>query len=300
MNESLRSSKERHYSLLVLLAAMLWGTTGTAQSFAPAGTSPLSLGSVRLAIGGAALLLYSLLRGSEIKKELWLRPAVLLSALAMAAYQLFFFAGVLKTGVAAGTMVTIGSSPIFAGGLAFFFSGERPKLRWILATLISILGCILLIGGGSQIHLNGLGIVLNLSAGFSYALYAALSKDLLAHHSPEAVTGTIFSVGALLLSPFLFFYDLTWLRDLSGLGAALHLGLLATALAYILFSHGLAHISFPKAVTLTLGEPLTAAALGIFLLREELSALSGLGMLLVFSGLLILTVGPAKESPDPL
>ena len=38
---------------LVLLAAMLWGTTGTAQSLAPATLSPYWVGALRLVIGSA-------------------------------------------------------------------------------------------------------------------------------------------------------------------------------------------------------------------------------------------------------
>ncbi|HFQ93738.1 MAG TPA: hypothetical protein ENK32_06995, partial [Anaerolineae bacterium] len=39
----------------VLAAAVLWGTTGTAQAFAPAGAHPLSVGAMRLLVGGVAL-----------------------------------------------------------------------------------------------------------------------------------------------------------------------------------------------------------------------------------------------------
>lgn len=39
----------------VLAAAVLWGTTGTAQALAPTGASPLAVAAMRLAIGGAAL-----------------------------------------------------------------------------------------------------------------------------------------------------------------------------------------------------------------------------------------------------
>jgi drug/metabolite transporter (DMT)-like permease len=41
---------------LVLLAAVLFGTTGTAQALGPDGTSPLTVGASRIAIGGAALV----------------------------------------------------------------------------------------------------------------------------------------------------------------------------------------------------------------------------------------------------
>lgn len=48
---------------LVLAAAALWGTPGTAQSFAPPGVSPLAVGVVRLVLGGVLLLLLAWGRG---------------------------------------------------------------------------------------------------------------------------------------------------------------------------------------------------------------------------------------------
>ena len=45
----------------ILMAAMLWGTTGTAQAFAPAGFDPMVIGFLRLAIGGVSMLLIVLM-----------------------------------------------------------------------------------------------------------------------------------------------------------------------------------------------------------------------------------------------
>lgn len=286
---------ETFFSILVLAAAMLWGTTGTAQSFAPSGASPLSVGSVRLAVGGTALLLYAWYQGALVGKAIWLKGSTFLAAGCMAAYQLFFFAGVLKTGVAVGTVVTIGSAPVFAGLISLLLRRGNPGWKWAGATLLSVIGCVLLITGGQKLAVNLIGIVLALGAGVSYALYAAVSKELLTTYTPEAVTGVVFSIGALLLSPFLFFYDLAWLKTVQGVGVALHLGLIATALAYVLFSYGLAKIPFPKAVTLSLAEPVTAAALGLFLLHEKLSLVSQVGMLFVFAGLVILSLAGLRN-----
>ncbi|KGK81129.1 transporter [Desulfosporosinus sp. HMP52] len=282
---------ETFFSSLVLAAAVLWGTTGTAQFFAPPGVSPLSIGSVRLAVGGAALLFFAWQRGALVENSLWFKGTTFLAAGCMAAYQLFFFAGVLKTGVAVGTVVTIGSAPVFAGLLSLILRRENPGMKWTAATLLSVIGCILLITGGQKLAMNPIGVILALGAGVSYALYAAISKELLMSHPPEAVTGIVFFIGALQLSPFLFYYNLEWLKTIQGAGVALHLGLVSTALAYVLFSHGLAKIPFPKAVTLSLAEPVTAAALGLFLLKEKLSILSEVGMILVFGGLVILSLG---------
>ena len=41
--------------LAVLVAAMLFGTTGTAQVLGPDGTTPLSVGAMRLIVGGIAI-----------------------------------------------------------------------------------------------------------------------------------------------------------------------------------------------------------------------------------------------------
>ncbi len=48
---------------LILLAAMLWGTTGTSQALAPTGANPVVIGALRLAVGGAALLVLAWVRG---------------------------------------------------------------------------------------------------------------------------------------------------------------------------------------------------------------------------------------------
>ncbi|WP_312085693.1 EamA family transporter, partial [Exiguobacterium sp.] len=41
--------------LLILLAAIFWGTTGTSQAFAPEDAHPIAIGAVRLAVGGLFL-----------------------------------------------------------------------------------------------------------------------------------------------------------------------------------------------------------------------------------------------------
>ncbi len=99
---------------LVLLAACLWGTNGTAQALAPAGAQPIIIGTLRIALGGLTLLVIALSQGSLRDGKHWPFWPTLLGALSMAAYQMFFFAGVARTGVAIGTIVGIGSTPILA------------------------------------------------------------------------------------------------------------------------------------------------------------------------------------------
>ena len=278
-------------SLLVVLAAVLWGTTGTAQALAPAGASPVSVGSLRLLIGGAALLFFALARHDVPPLRDWPLPMILLTAGFVAVYQLCFFAAVDRTGVVIGTIVGIGSAPVMAGILSWALVHERPGARWTVATLLAISGCALLMLLRGEIALDLAGILLALGAGLSYALYTLTSKRLLETLPPDAVMGIVFSIGALLLLPLLFGADLRWVRVGSGLWVVLHLGLIATGLSYILFARGLRQVPAARAVSLSLAEPLTAGLLGILLVGERLTLPALLGIALLLSGLIWLAFG---------
>jgi hypothetical protein len=116
----------------VLGAAVLFGTTGTAQALGPAATTPLGVGAARLAVGGIALLTVLPLLGHPVREAtaLWRTRAGLAAGACTALYQLAFFAGVSRAGVALGTLVTIGSGPVLGGpaGTAAARRTARPAL----------------------------------------------------------------------------------------------------------------------------------------------------------------------------
>lgn len=275
--------------LAVLLGAMLWGTTGTAQAFAPATANPLTIGAVRIAIGGMVLLAVSFFRGNLKLDKSWPMLPTFIGALGIAAYQPFFFTAVQKTGVAIGTVVAIGSSPIMAGILSWVIRKEKPEKKWYLATVIAITGCTMLFAPDSGQSASLIGVIFALGAGLSYALYATVSKQLLDKYPSDLVVAIIFSLSAIFLAPILFIHKPIWLLETSGLLVALHLGVFTAALSYLLFSSGLAKMPVSTAVTLTLAEPLTAAFLGIFLVGEKLVLSSLLGIGLLFIGLVVLS-----------
>jgi DME family drug/metabolite transporter len=276
---------------LVLSAAVLWGTTGTAQALAPESATPASVGSIRLVLGGAALLAYALWRGAFRGGGSWRWQSTLAAALSIAAYQICFFAGVARTGVAIGTMVGIGTSPILAGVIGFIVRGERPVRQWGIATALAILGCSLLLASGGSIQVDPLGILLAVAAGGAYALFTVTSKGLMEGNPPEAVMAVTFCLGAVLLLPVLFSADLSWLAQPRGIAVALHLGLVTVGVAYSLFARGLSLVPVAVAATLTLAEPLTAGLLGVLVLGEPLNLMAGAGILLIFAGLAWLSIG---------
>ena len=112
---------------------------------------------------------------------------------------------------------------------------------------------------------------------------------MLDHAPADLAVAAVFGLGACLMLPILVGADLSFLTNWRGIAVVLELGLFATALAYILYTRGLADVPIPTAVTLALGEPAVAILLGILVLGERLDAVAWVGMGLVFTGLLWLT-----------
>ena len=280
------------------MAACLWGTNGTAQALAPPGAQPIIIGTLRIILGGAALLAFAAWRKTLRDGRHWAILPTLIAAVSIAAYQIFFFAGVARTGVAVGTIVGIGSTPILAGPIGYLVRRERPSRYWAIATCLGIIGCALLIVAGEQIHINLLGIFLAICAGGSYAVFTTLSKGLIEEHAPEAVMADTFSIGAVLVAPLLLTADLSWLAEASGMLIILHLGVITAAVGYTLYARGLRLIPVSTTATLTLAEPLTAGLLGVFFLHEPLTGSAFLGILLIFSSLVVLSAERVEPSPQ--
>lgn len=276
----------------ILVAAMLWGTAGTSQVLAPAGATPVAIGTIRLAVGGVVLLFYALYKNSFTIQRTWSIPLVIVSSSFVAAYQVCFFTGVAKNGVAIGTMVGIGSSPIFAGILGFTIRRETLPGTWYVATPLAIAGCLLLVLPGHGTQVNVLGILLALGAGLLYACYTVSIKGLLKNCGSDIAVALVFCLSALMLMPCLFFYDFNWLISFNGIIIAAHLGVITIAISYILFVRGLKDVEVGTAATLSLAEPLTASLLGILLLHEKLMVVDYMGMSLLFLGIITLVTMP--------
>lgn len=279
---------------LVLLAAVLWGTTGTAQTYLPQNAQPLTIGASRLAIGGFSLLFIMIVM-KKINFSKWPWKETIVAALCMALFQPLFFTSVRVTGIAIGTVVAIGSAPIFSGLIEWFFLKLRPSRAWVMATAMSVIGCSLLFLNKDALTVNPLGVTLSLIAGFVFAIYTIVSKALLAKVEAIPAVAMTFSISAIILMPFLFIFDSSWVTDPTNIATILYLGVMTTSVAYILYLTGLQKVPSSSAVTLSLGEPLTAAVLSVFIVGEVLSAISWIGVLLLLGGIIVLTLSGRKR-----
>lgn len=283
--------------LLIVGAAVLWGTTGTAQDLGDVDASPVAVGTVRILLGG--LLLALLASRSPRPTGPW--PAYVVGAVAVAGYQASFFAAVDRSGVALGTLVAIGSGPVFTGIAALLASGERPVSRWYAATGLAVVGCGLLLAPGGDSALDAAGLGLALAAGLSYAVYTVAAKTVLDRDVPgPTVMAAFFVGGAVLLLPALLVADTGGLLSGRGIAMELWLGVSTTALSYLLFSAGLRRLRASTVATLSLAEPLTAAVLGVLVLRERPGVTAALGAALLLSGLVVISASRAAPLvPEP-
>jgi DME family drug/metabolite transporter len=297
-------------AIAVLLAALCFATTGTAQALADVDASPLSIGAARILIGGGILGAIALAarprmpRTAPSAQAAVARPAsawviVAIGALGVLAYQPTFFAGTLLNGVAVGTVIALGSAPIVTGILDALIRRRMPSVRWGTATAIALVGVVLvsgLVGGAGDAGVGPLGIFASLAAGASYALYALASKLLMDRGwSFQAAMGTVFGVAAIASLPILLASSPAWLLTPAGLALALWLGVVTTAIAYLLFGWGLRRLAPTTVATLTLAEPLGATLLGVWVLHEQLTVVSAIGLVVLAAGLVVLSLPSAGK-----
>ena len=256
---------------------------------------------MRLAFGG--LLLWA-----------WKRPTLRwppvplgLAVAAMAAYQPLFFSGIDRAGVAVGTVVGIGASPIAGGVLGRLLRHERLGRRWWAATALGLAGAALLAtaGGDNTGDDVVVGLALAAGAGVAYAVYVAASAALLDEPGarPDHVAAAVLGLAGVVLVPVALSSDLDWLPDGDGGGGgvalAAWLGIVTVAVAYPLLTRGLDAVGVGVTATLTLAEPATAALLGLVVLDEDLPARGWLGLVLVAGGVVTATTGARAESRKP-
>lgn len=276
---------------LVLLAAALWGTTGTAQTFASGELSASWFGALRLVVAALFFALYAVAtQRGRFRPGLGTHlPAlpVLAAGLCMAVYNLAFFAGVRSTGVAVGTAVALGSGPVWAGLLQAVLLRRVPARPWWLGTGVAVAGGVLMtLGGSARMHISLGGVLLCLVSGLAYAAYSLLNQQLVRTASSAAVTFSAFTVAAVLAVPAAWWDGGRPSLQAADVAAVAYVGVVTAGVAYLLFSHALRHISAATGVTLALGEPVMAFALAVVVVGERPGALALAGLLLVLAGVL--------------
>ncbi|WP_106746642.1 DMT family transporter [Yoonia maritima] len=280
----------------VLLAACLWGTTGTVQTLLPGDREPVAVGALRLAFG-ALFLLGLAVANRESRKAFHLLPPaeVVIAGIAIGGYNLLFFYAVSLSGVGIGTALTIGSAPLWATLWEIFVGRKLPGKMRTAGQCVSIIGVGMLGLVGTTAEGSVFGIILALGAGACYACYSLATSRMTQRAPTTTIAAATFSIAAVITLPALLFVPLGWLADPSAWVGVVFLGFVATGLAYAFYTWGLMHIAASTAVTLALAEPVTAWLLATFFVGETATMQSVIGAVLVLLGLIIVTCIPVAS-----
>ncbi len=273
--------------ILVVLAAVLWGTSGVATKaiYAITNMDPISVAAFRLVLG-APLLLISFRCTAGFRSFRVARSDLALMVLVGAAIgisQALYFAAIARVGVAIATLVTVCIAPVLVCLCSRALLRERltPALAGALAC--ALIGTALMVGagqnelGGGQAVAVG-GILLALASAVSFAAFILLSRLIANRYHPLHSIAIAISIGAVLLvgisaanTGIHVGYSLpVW-------ALLLYLGVVPTALAYALFFHGMEYATAGEASIASLAEPLAATGLALVLFGERLGTLGFLG-----------------------
>lgn len=152
--------------LFVIVAAVCFGTTGTAQAYGPDAASSCAVGLTRIVAGGALLGLVAWWVAGRSGVRTLTRPTrsqawiVLVGGGAVLAYQPAFFAGARLNGVAIAAAVMLGAAPVLTGLLEWVVTRQIPPRVWFVATACAVAGVVLISGllesSGDAISVRGL------------------------------------------------------------------------------------------------------------------------------------------------
>lgn len=287
---------DRFGLLLVMFAAILWGTVGVVVQniYAQSVTNPLSIGFFRLGISVPLLFIACFgIKGRQMfqiaKRDLAL---MVLGGVTIAFSQVCYFASIGYIGVAAATLISICTAPIGVALLASLLLRERFTLAILLALILAVGGTVLLVDVQTdRIYLQSqtiLGIFFALSSALGTASFNLCSRILARHNHPlQSLTIGMFA-GAIFLFVIASISGLAIEYSFIGWISLFYLGTVTTALGYLLYFSGMRHTPATVASIIILLEPLTSTILAWWLLGEKLSESVIVGGILLLIAIAIL------------
>ncbi len=290
---SVARSDARRGLLLIVLTAVLWGTVGvtTKSLYQLSDANALSIGFFRLLVSTPVLLLACWL---TLGRGAFRIPArdllgMMLIGVAMAFYQVCYFAAIARVGVAIAVLITLCTAPVMVALISAVLLRERISRPVLQALLCALVGTVMLVwvgpgaAGSSGRTLSG--ILLALGSALGYTIITLCSRSLAGRYHPLQPISVGFGAGALMLLPFALATGLTVSYPPAGWALLVYMGLVPTALAYVLFLAGMRHTTATVATIATLIEPLTSTALAWLLFGEQLGPLGLLGALLLLGAI---------------
>ncbi|MCI8332875.1 MAG: EamA family transporter [Clostridiales bacterium] len=285
--------KQRTGLFFIILAAMLWGTIGTAtRLFSAAGLSSLSLIFYRSCVTALLLFVVLLLKDPALLK-IRLRDLWMFIGSGIVSFFLFNVCYMFSIGLnsIAASAILLYTSPIFVMLFSVMFLHERFTAQKGIALVLAFGGCVLVSFGGA-LRMSLPGLALGFGSGIGYALYSIFGAVALKRYHTLTITFYTFLFASLASA-----FTTDFVSDVALFGAKPQLLLLvilyavwSTTLPYLLYTAGLSCINATIASIISTIEPVVAAILGFFVFGEQLSLAALLGMALVLASIFLLNV----------
>ncbi|QCV88174.1 EamA/RhaT family transporter [Acidipropionibacterium jensenii] len=291
----------------VLVAGMLWGTTGTVAHHAPPGSDPMLIGLSTFGFGGLILMSTRPRRTLALLRERRALPLLAVGAVGVLGYACFYYWSLDLIGVAAGDALALASGPVWAGVLEMVVDRRPPGWVWLGVVSVPVAGICLLVssGGSAPASRPVAGAVLGLAAGFGWALYSWAGSRLIVDpgaggngtggRDSGTVMAAMFTLASVVLVPWFLLAGPGPLIGAGGLPVLAYLAVVPMALGYTLFGFGLRRVPASAATTLALTEPLTATLLATSILGEKLTGTGWIGLSLVGAGIVLSAISQGRS-----
>ena len=286
--------------LLVAGSFLIMGLIGVLVDWATAPESALL--AIRFATTGLVLgIVFARRRplAGAGARSVW--PRLLLMGVVDSATLLLFFVAIRGTSVAIGVFLMF-LSPVWVALLAPRVFRVRTEGIVYRALVIAVVGLAVILAPsllGEGITVSAGGVAAGLGAGFGYAIFQLVVKDLTKRVSAVTIVLTEAWIDGLVILPLALWqtvgagYSLTT-RDLV---AGVILGVVCTALAYMMWTYGMGRIKVQHSSILGYLEPVSAAVYALVLLGQRISVWTVIGgALIVVAGLLVVLFGEHEEA----
>ncbi len=259
-----------------ILLAALWGASFLFMRLGTLEFGPLTTAGLRVAIASLALLPVMLSRGLWPQLRQHWKPVMICGLINSAIpFALFSFALLsISTGLSSILNATV---PLFGALVAWLWLGDKPGTSRTVGLVIGFIGVALLASGKASFKpdasgaVTAWGILACLLATISYAVAASFTRRYLSGlNSLMVATGSQIGAALGLALPTLLMWPVQ-APSLKAWGALLALGILCTAVAYVLFFRLIEQLGPARAITVTFTIPVFAVFYGVTLLGETVT-----------------------------
>lgn len=279
---------------LIILAACFWGSMGIfVRKLSSFGFTPAQIVCIRITIAALVFSLILLFRNRS-GFRISLRDLPLFLGLGFGSILFFtvcYFSAIAIMPLSTAAILLY-TSPIWIVLMSALFFHETLNRRKISALILAFAGCVLVSGiSGERISFTGL--LLGLGSGIGYGLYSILGTIALRRYSPYTVTTYAFlfaSVGSFMVCrPSDMLSKFADAQSLTGLILFCILtGLVTAVVPFLSYTLGLRTVEAGRAGIIATIEPMVATIVGIVCFGEPLTLISGLGIALILTAVVIL------------